>query len=149
MSIHTIVVRGIPRPGGGKIGGYNKQTGKTFVRPDNPRTKFWRQDVVAAAAAQYKGPLLLGPVRMQYIFVFPRPKSHYGTGKNADKLKVNAPYWHTTKPDLTKIIRSTEDALTGIVYKDDSQVCDRDERKIYLTSLNDKPGVVISIEELP
>lgn len=148
MSVYTIVVIGIPRPGGGKIGGINRQTGKSFVRPDNPKTEFWRQDVQAAALKQYKGPLLTGPIRMTYSFVFPRPKSHYGTGKNANTLKPNAPYWHTNKPDLTKIIRSTEDALTDIVYKDDSQVCDRDEKKIYTTSLFNKPGVSITIEEL-
>lgn len=143
----TIVVHGIPRPGGGKIAGFNKRTGKMFVRPDNPRTAPWRQDVAGAAAQQYSGPLLTGPVLMVYSFLFPRPKSHYGTGKNADVLKPSAPRFHTTKPDLTKIIRSTEDALTGIVYKDDSQVCFRQEQKLYCNE-GERPGVTIRIEAI-
>lgn len=147
MNPITIVVHGIPRPGGGKIAGFNRRTGKMFVRPDNPRTAPWRADVAAAAAQQYSGPLLTGPVLMVYDFIFPRPKSHYGTGKNANVLKPSAPRFHTIKPDLTKIIRSTEDALTGIVYKDDSQVCTRDEVKRYC-EVDERPGVIITLYEI-
>ena len=142
-----IVVLGIPRPGGGKIAGFNRKTGKGFVRPDNPNTAVWRSDVMAAASLQYSGPLLTGPIGMIYDFRFPRPANHFGTGQNADKLKASAPAWHTIKPDLTKIIRSTEDALTGIVWRDDSQVCDRAERKRYCQA-GERPGCTISIYEI-
>ena len=58
------------------------------------------------------------------IFRFQRPKSHFGTGRNAGKLKKSAPRCHVVKPDLSKLVRAVEDALTGIIWRDDSQVID-------------------------
>jgi Holliday junction resolvase RusA-like endonuclease len=147
MSI-VIEVRGIPRPGGGKIGGFNRKTGRTFVRPDNPRTAPWRADVVSAAALVHKGPLLTEPITMTYEFVFPRPRVHFGTGKNIDVLKSFAPKHHAIKPDLTKIIRSTEDALTGVIWKDDSQVYNRCAIKRYCEP-DECPGVKMTIDTTP
>jgi Holliday junction resolvase RusA-like endonuclease len=139
-----IAVIGIPRPGGGKIGGFNRNTGKGFVRPDNPNTAIWRSDVQGAALRRYSGPLLIGPISMIYEFRFPRPKHHYKA--NGD-LKPNAPSLHINKPDMTKIIRSTEDALTGIVWKDDSQVCKRSELKRYVNP-GELPGCTMHIWEV-
>ena len=39
-----------------------------------------------------------------------------------DLLKDSAPVFKDTAPDLSKLWRAVEDSLTGIVYKDDSQV---------------------------
>lgn len=39
----------------------------------------------------------------------------------------------TVKPDLDKLIRSTKDAMTGILYVDDSQVVEVSARKEYGT----------------
>lgn len=142
-----IEVFGIPRPGGGKMPGRNKKTGKLFVRPDNENTAVWRGDVQIAVMAQYKGPLLHGPIQMSYEFRFPRPQNHFGSGVNCLTLKKTAPRWHTNKPDLTKIIRSTEDALTGLVWIDDCKVCKRDEIKRYC-HLDERPGVEIFITEI-
>lgn len=139
-----IEVIGVPRPGGGKIAGIGKKTGKLFVRPDNPNTKYWRADVQQAANQQYNGELMTAGIVMKYMFRFPRPKSHYRSGKNSHILKENAPRYHISKPDLTKIIRSTEDALTGIVWRDDSQVYDRGETKRYCDE-GEKPGVSMTI----
>jgi Holliday junction resolvase RusA-like endonuclease len=142
----TIEVVGIPRPGGSKTPGQTK-TGKLFVRPANPLTKVWREEVDVAARQQYSGRLLDGPIEMVYEFRFPRPKRHFGTGKNSQILKATAPLWHTGKPDLTKIIRSTEDSLTGVVWTDDSRVCKRFEKKRYC-HLGELPGVHLKIQEV-
>ena len=45
-----------------------------------------------------------------------------GTGRNAGQLKDWAPVFKTTTPDSDKLARSTLDALTKIVFGDDSQV---------------------------
>jgi len=71
----------------------------------------------------------------------PRPKYHFGTGRNAGKLKDNAVYWCETTPDALKLTRSTEDALTGIAWKDDKQVVDLHVKKIY----GERPGAIIRI----
>jgi Holliday junction resolvase RusA-like endonuclease len=141
-----IEVNGMPRPGGSKVPGMSKK-GKLFVRPANPNTAVWRSEVEVAAKSQYQGPLLTGPIFMTYIFRFPRPKCHYRTGKHSHILRPDAPHWHTGTPDLTKIIRSTEDALTGIAWTDDALVCKRKEKKRYCNS-GESPGVTIQIYEM-
>ncbi len=60
-----------------------------------------------------------GAVKVRLGFYFQRPKSHY-TSKGL--LRKGAPREHTRKPDTDKLIRCVLDALTGVAYKDDSQV---------------------------
>lgn len=147
MKAFTITVFGIPQPQGSKIAGFNRKTGKSFVRDDNENLKPWRRSVALAAAQQYAGPLLTGAIWIEFEFLFPRPKYHFGTGKNANTLKASAPYWHTVKPDLMKICRSTEDSMTGIVYTDDSQHCAGNAQKRYCNE-GEHPGVIITIRSL-
>lgn len=59
---------------------------------------------------------------MQIKFYLSRPVAHFGSGKNSEILKPNAPQAPTKKPDLTKLIRPVEDALKGLFWKDDSQI---------------------------
>ena len=78
---------------------------------------------------------------MSMVFIFIRPKGHFGTGRNEGKLKKTAPRFHTVKPDLSKIVRAAEDAMSGVVYIDDSQVCERFAKKKY----GNRPGVEIFV----
>ena len=59
-------------------------------------------------------------------FVFPRPKSHFRTGKYSDLIKDSAPVTHTCKPDLDNAIKLVCDALgtpkRPLVYGDDACV---------------------------
>lgn len=112
-----LVVYGIPAPQGSKT---RTQWG---MRDDNPNTKPWRAAVAAEAALVSHGlGLLEGPLKVRAEFFFPRPKSHFGSGRNAEIPKPNAPDFHTSKPDGDKLARAIGDALTGIVFRDDSQV---------------------------
>ena len=65
---------------------------------------------------------MTGPVNMNCKFFFARPKSHFGTGKNQDKLKPSAPAFHTQKPDIDNLQKFVKDCLNGIAYKDDCQI---------------------------
>ncbi len=94
----------------------------TRVINDNPKLSGWRQEVAQAAKAVYSGPLLIGAVQLRLDFTFPRPKSHYRTGRYAGQLRATAPDCMTTKPDSLKLGRAIEDALTGVVWRDDSQI---------------------------
>jgi hypothetical protein len=67
-------------------------------------------------------PPLTGALELRATFVFPRPKSHFGTGRNAGKLKPSAPALVTTRPDLDKLVRAIGDALTGVVFSDDAHL---------------------------
>ena len=60
-----------------------------------------------------------GPVSVSIEAGFTRPKSHYGTGKNANKLKPSAPEFHTQKCDVDNIAKIKLDALNGVFWTDD------------------------------
>lgn len=115
------------------------------VRDDNPKAATWRQEIVAVATRVMDGkPLLLGPIQISIQLVFPRLKSHFRAGRNAHELRPDAPHYHTTKPDRLKCCRALEDALTGIVYRDDSQICSGPVEKIY----GDSAHTNVTIESL-
>ena len=125
-----------------KGGGYRtRPDGRPMLVPthDNAaKLKAWRQEVASVARQVYvelhgtaAPPLLTGPLRLTLEFYRPRPKGHYGTGRNARLLKPSAPEYPTPKPDTVKLARAVEDSLTGVVWADDSQVVDHVLRKRY------------------
>jgi len=65
---------------------------------------------------------LKGAISMKLGFYFVRPKSHFGTGKNAGRLKESAPMFHNKKPDLDNLVKFVVDSLNGIFYEDDRQI---------------------------
>ena len=71
------------------------------------------------------------PVRVDALFVFPRPKSHYRTGRYADLLREDAPVWCATKPDADKLARAIGDALSGVLLRDDNLIVEWKIRKVY------------------
>lgn len=98
--------------------------GRAVMTEASKHLKPWRTQIAAAAREQMGDAAPVhDPVHVTLHFTFPRPKSHYGTGKNAGVLKPGSVYWHATKPDADKLARAILDALTGVVYRDDSQVC--------------------------
>lgn len=99
--------------------------GKYTARAYTPGTaEAWKSAI--ACAAKETGIADLnhrGPVHVVMIFEFARPKSHYGSGKNANTVKAGAPRRHLGKPDLDNVAKAAMDALTQVgVWHDDSQV---------------------------
>lgn len=87
------------------------------------------------------------PVWVDVVFFLPRPKSHYGTGRNAGIIKESAPAFPSGVPDIDKLCRSTLDGLKeGGAYRDDSQVVKLHARKQYADQR--ATGAVISISLL-
>ena len=109
-------VLGTPRPQGSMRGFVNrsKKTGKQFVSltSDNPKLKPWRK-TVAESALMARQPQIDGPVSIEAAFYFQKPPS-------AKKAR-SAP---TVRPDLDKLLRAILDAMTGICFADDAQVCE-------------------------
>ncbi len=101
----------------------------------------WRALIVDAALAAYTGPPMQGPLMLQLEFNVIRPKSHYGTGRNANVLKDSAPKYPITRPDSVKLARAVEDALTGVLWIDDSQVVWHRIEKIY----SERAGVWVGV----
>lgn len=117
----------------------------------NPRTKPWRAAVASEAAAVMQRldlEPLDAPVHMNVVFVFARPKGHFGTGRNAGSLKANAPTHKTGKPDLDKLVRAIGDALTGVVVRDDSRFVSLRVSKVYTDEHHRFPGVTIHVRPL-
>lgn len=119
-----VFVAGIPRPQGSK---------RAFVRPgalhatmveSSKHVKDWRADVRAAAWDAWQEQPHAGPVAVDVRFWFARPKSHYRTGKNAQTLReaASADWCMTNKPDVDKLTRAVCDALSGVVFVDDSVI---------------------------
>jgi Holliday junction resolvase RusA-like endonuclease len=81
-----------------------------------------------------------GPLKVTFEFFFTRPKSHY----NKHGVKPNAPTWHTTTPDTDNTMKFVMDALTGIYWRDDSQVCLVSAMKRY----SETPMTIVEIEAL-
>ena len=78
------------------------------------------------------------PVRMHVNFFMPIPNSF---SKNK---KIEMEYdWHVKKPDTDNLVKGVKDALEGLDYVNDSQVCDGNIRKIY--SKEPKIEVIIEI----
>ena len=102
------------------------------VRDANPNARPWASAISAEAAAVMTGRSLVhGPVGVDLDFYFRRPKSHYRTGRYADQLRDSAPAEMITTPDVDKLARCALDALTGIVFRDDSQIAELSVRKHY------------------
>jgi Holliday junction resolvase RusA-like endonuclease len=140
-------VPGTPAPGGSKTGFYNKKLGRVMMTPASKKTKPWMSTVSAVVRSQYHNrPLLTDPLRLGMQFRILRPKGHWGSGRNAATLKQSAPTHPTVKPDLTKLVRATEDALTGVLWRDDTQVVAGIYSKIYVER---DPGVVIQVSRIP
>jgi Holliday junction resolvase RusA-like endonuclease len=63
-----------------------------------------------------------GPLVGSMDFAVSRPKTHYRTGRFAHLLRDDSPPEPDVKPDLSKLLRAAEDAMTGIVWADDCQI---------------------------
>lgn len=126
---------------GSKKKGNRQFTGKVnLVEQTHKTLKPWREAVTEQAAEQYQRPAPLDvPLSVGMVFLMKRPKS------------VRRPHPSVT-PDLSKLVRAVEDALTDAgVWRDDALVVRYHElAKVYYhpDMALDGPGVLISIRPL-
>lgn len=134
-------IPGIPATAGSKrFVGLSRAGRGILVDSAGAKGKAWR-----AVVAQYghdccQAPMP-GPLRLTCRFVMPYRK---GDLKKDGTPKPTAPYWHTTKPDATKMLRALEDALTAIAWHDDAQISCQQVSKTYGAN----PGASIRIETM-
>lgn len=118
-------VPGKPATAGSKRAFRNPKTGGVVVTEDCKRSRPWKDAVKAVALEAMHNREMFGravPLRVAFYFTLARPKGHFGTGRNADRLRPSAPRFPAIRPDLLKYARAVEDALTGVVWHDDSQI---------------------------
>lgn len=133
-------VPGNASPGGSKKGFVNPKTGRVVIVDDAKNNKPWR-DRVASFAREAMGNRqpFRGALSVRFYFFESRPKGHFGSGKNADRVRSSAPRHPAKKPDVLKLARAAEDALKGIIYVDDCQTIELRASKAYADS--DRPGM--------
>lgn len=113
-------VVGLPATQGSKIPGVTK-SGRRYVRESSRSLPGWRQ-LVADAAQRHAPPQPFeGAIRLDLTFYLPVPK----TAPKRRRL------YHLKKPDRLKLARAVEDSMTGIFWRDDSQVVSGDTTKQY------------------
>ncbi len=140
-----IIAYGMPGPQGSK-----RHLGGGVMVEMSKKVKPWRQDVVAACIdARRCGEMMIpippmdGPLRVRMVFTMPKPKSAPKTRKT----------WAMRTPDLSKLARSTEDALTTAgIWVDDARVVEYARlAKVFPgedPEALDSPGVRIEIEAI-
>lgn len=135
----TCLVYGHPAPQGSK-----RHVGKGVMVESSRHLKPWREDVRTAAREAIDlipgWEALAGPLRVDMVFTVRKPAS-------APKRRRT---WPDRMPDLSKLCRSTEDALTSAaVWRDDAQVVEYGRlAKVYPGEDRDAisaPGAVIRV----
>jgi Holliday junction resolvase RusA-like endonuclease len=88
-------------------------------------------------------------VGMQVEFVFPRPKHHYGTGKNAGVLKDSCRHLRPRSGkyggDTSNLVKLVEDALNAVGYDDDAQIVETHAVKRYIMPGEDPHTMLVVV----
>ena len=130
-------------PGKAQPGGSKHSLGKHRIIDANPHVGEWRSTVALVSSIAMRESGVTVPydaaLYAECTFYQLRPAYHF------DKLgKVKARYldaYPTSRPDSSKLFRSTEDAMTKIVYTDDARIVLQKVGKRY----GENPGARIII----
>ena len=98
---------------------------------------FWRTLISKEASTAMNGaPLLSGPVGIYARFTLERPKS-----------RAKREHFPDGRPDVSKLARALEDALSKVVYEDDARIVDEHVTKRYVGDIGGalKPGVDVVV----
>lgn len=134
-------IYGNPAPQGSKKFVGTTKTGRGIMVESSKKVKPWREDVKSEALAVRNGaPPLDGPLIVRMVFTLPKPGS-------APKRRRTFP---CRKPDVSKLARSTEDALVDAgLITDDARIVEYERlAKVFPNEdpeALEAPGVFISI----
>lgn len=150
-TVIRIVAYGTPGPQGSKTFKGRSRTGKAIMVESSKKVKPWREDVRAAALtalndlpAELRDMFPLdGPIAGRFVFTLPKPASAPKTRRT----------WPIRYPDTSKLLRSTEDALTTAgVWVDDARLVEFDRlAKVYPgedPEALDRPGALIVLRRV-
>lgn len=98
----------------------------------------WKQQVNLACRLAFAGlEPMQGPVMLSVTFIMPRPKKMCRAHAPAGRV------YHTSKPDTDNLIKAVKDAMTGVAYDDDAQVCCEWSVKFYQAKVDDEPRAYV------
>ncbi len=117
------VVYGPAASQGSKRIGRAGKSGKSILIDTDKRLKPWRSELIAAMQDCLPEKPLDEAVWVRICISVPRPRAHFGTGRNADLLKPNVPVLPATGRDVDKVARACFDAGTAAGWwRDDSRI---------------------------
>lgn len=125
-----ITVRGEVATGRVRFRHIRTKSGADFTSAYNPAhvTK-WREFARLAAQEAMAGrPPLMGALHAEFVIVLPVPKSF--SNKRA-RLAIAGVVFPITRPDASNYLKTCEDSLLGIAYRDDAQIVSLSVRKIF------------------
>jgi Holliday junction resolvase RusA-like endonuclease len=106
----------------------------------NPKSR-QKRDYIWQVRSQYREKALEGAISVDLRFFMPIPSSWSIKRKNR---ALNEEIKHTSKPDIDNMTKAALDALKGIVFKDDNQICEIHAKKSY----SEKPMVIAYIRQI-
>lgn len=109
--------------------------------PTKDPVNSFKAAVQMAAAQAYSGPPLSGPLFVRLVFVFPRPQAKVWKTRPMPRLP------HTGKPDRDNLMKSFQDALNGLLWVDDAQICDGPVLK-HIASGDEAAHVEVEVRQL-
>ena len=124
-----------PRPKAASRGGR-----AMVYHPKGPVDAF-KASVRLAAASVYDGPPMESPLCVDILFLMPRTKSQIWKTRPMPRIR------HAKKPDRDNLDKAVLDALSGLLWRDDCQVCDGRLQK-WIAAGDEQPGVWIEVREL-
>lgn len=116
--------------------------GRTFAQnytPAKHKVNDFKATARMAATQAYSGPPLDCPLRMTVAFVFPRTAAQTWKRRPMPRLP------HAKKPDRDNCEKALLDALKGLLFVDDAQVCCGEVSK-WIAAGDEQPHVEILIE---
>ena len=115
--------------------------GRHITMYDPTKVKKFKKELSQLARSQCKDDPLDGMLEVEISFYRQVQKS---LSKKERARRLSGEHRPTVKPDLDNYIKSTLDALNGILWTDDAYIVDLHAHKYY----SDDPHIEIAIKEL-
>lgn len=115
--------------------------GRHITMYDPTKVKKFKKELSQLVRSQYKDEPLDGMLEVEISFYRQVQKS---LSKKERARRLSGEHRPTVKPDLDNYIKSTLDALNGILWTDDARIVDLHAHKYY----SDDPHIEITVTEL-
>ena len=115
--------------------------GRRIIMYDPEKVKNFKKELSQLARLHYRDEPLDGALEIEVSFYRPVQKS---LSKKERARRLSGEHRPTVKPDLDNYIKSTLDALNGILWTDDKHIVDLHAHKYY----SDSPRIEIAVREL-
>lgn len=108
-----------------------------YTPTKHPANQF-KAAIQLAYSQAVSGPPFDGPISINVAFLMPRPKKFIWKKRDMPRVR------HTGKPDIDNLTKCFLDALHGLAWRDDSQVCELSVSKD-IAAGHESPQVLVNL----